>query len=558
MVEDDVDDALLLVRALQSAGWTLLTDRVDSAGSMVAALERVAWDVVISDCALPGFSCVEALKLARIRRPNAAFIVVSGTIGEEAAAALMKEGAHDYVAKSNLARLAPVVVRALGDARTRAAHLAAEERIRRLAYYDPITELPNRNLLFERVENLLRTPGQRLALMAVELLGVSEARKTLGALEADALLRIAARRFKQVLGSSGLVASLGSDRFAVVSPDAADLDAEEVAALLVGCLRTPLVGGHSCIRASAHVGIALAPAHGVAPEDLLRRAEIAAEHARRSDCSISVYSGEFDIYSEARLELINELWLAHERGELELLYQPKVDIQSRTVPCVEALLRWHRPGVGTVTPDVFMPLAEDFGSIRTVTAWVVGEALRQCASWRRVGLKLSVAVNLPASVFHDENLVNWLASELAKCGLPTAALQVELTEATLVRDPAAAARTLHGLRELGVYSAIDEFGTGYSSLAYLRGLPVRALKIDKGFVSGSRQDSRDASIVRSTIQLAHNLRLDVVAEGVEDAATLERLRVDGCDGAQGQFIAGPMSAKAVPSWVDGAPWQACG
>ena len=555
-IEDNEDDAVLGERALAAGGYRVFSRRVDSAAAMEAALEQVRWDVILCDCALPGFSAPRALAILAKHQSDPAFVVVSGTIGEEAAAALMKAGAHDYVSKGNLARLAPVVARELADARTRTAHRAAERRLRHLAYHDPVTELPNRNLLFERIEADLRTPHRRLALLSVSVAGLGDVRKTLGVVEADALLRVVAGRFMDAVGHAGLVAYLGSDQFAVLATDADDPAAEELAIVVIDSLRTPLVDAAVRVRSSATAGIALAPSQDDTPDGLLRRAEVAAECARRGGLQTCVYSAELDIYSERRLALLSALWMAAERGELALLYQPKVDLKTGTVGCVEALLRWNRPGQGLVYPDEFIPLAEDSGSIRQLTAWVVNEALRQCAGWRSQGLGVRVAVNLPASGIHDGDIVDWLASQLARHGLPPSALEVEVTEGTLIREPAAARATLMRLRELGVHLAIDDFGSGYSSLAYLRSLPVHSLKIDKSFLTGGLRDGRDEGIVRSAIALAHNLSLAAVAEGVEDEKTFNYLQKCGCDSAQGYFIARPMAPAAIGPWCVAGPWTA--
>lgn len=556
LVEDSEDDAMLLERALRAGGYRVFAQRVDNAADMESALAQMVWDVVTCDCALPNFSAPQALAVLQKYKLDPPFIVVSGTIGEEAAAALMKAGAHDYIAKANLSRLAPVVARELGDSRTRAAHRAAEARLRTLAYVDVVTELPNRNLLFERIEAILRSRARRMALMLIDVVGLTDVRKTLGVFESDAFLRMIARRFVDIVGTKAVVAHLGADQFAVLAPGATDCDAEALAAGLLDSLHTALIRPNARVRVSAHIGIALGPGHGDNADGLLRRAEIAAECARLGSATTCVYSAELDNYSEKRLSMLSGLWQAAEQGELSLAYQPKLDLKQSSVRSVEALLRWHRPGHGLLMPEEFIPLAEDSGSIRQLTAWVVDQALGQCAAWRRQGLDLAVAVNLPATGLLDGDVVDWLASELSRHQLPGSSLEVEVTESTLIRDPAAARTTLVRLRELGVHSAIDDFGAGYSSLAYLRTLPVGSLKIDRAFLTAGLGDTRDASIVRSAISLAHNLQIDAVAEGVEHEATLQFLRTWGCDAGQGHFIGRPMPAAAVPAWISAASWAA--
>ncbi len=554
IIEDSENDALLIERALAAGGFTVVARRVETETGLETAMQQGTWDVLISDCAIPGFSAEAALHVHHRRRSAAPFVIVSGTIGEEAAAALMKAGAHDYVSKGNLARLSAVVTRELQDAEVRVAHRAVAERLRYLAFHDPVTELPNRAMLFQLIDTHSRQRSRHLAVLCVELLGLADARKTLGAIEVDGLLRIAARRFAVVVGTSGTVAYLGSDRFGIVLPDAGDVQAETMAAACADALLDPLIASSCQVRASMYVGIALAPGHGQTAAGLLRRSEIAAECALRQNLPMYVYSPDLDIYTRHRLDLVGALWQAANRGELELHYQPKADLRDGSVRTVEALVRWNRPGHGTLMPDEFIPLAENSGSIRQVTAWVVDAALRQCAKWRREGLQINVAVNLPGNGLLDGDVVANFASQLSRHELPPSALEVEITEGSLVTDPAAARDTILRLRELGVYPAIDDFGVGYSSLAYLRTLPVRALKIDKSFLTGGLTDPRDENIVRSAISLAHNLSLDVVAEGVEDEATLARLRACGCDAVQGYFIGRPMPAVELRPWFDAGPW----
>jgi predicted signal transduction protein with EAL and GGDEF domain len=365
-----------------------------------------------------------------------------------------------------------------------------------------------------------------------------------------------ARRLGEVLGEAERVARLRGDEFGILLPGADARLAEQVAAKVLGALERPFIVVRLPIEVVGSVGVSVFPDHGDDAETLLRRADLAVLVAKRETGSCVVYAPECDPYDPRRLVLLGELRRALEGDELLLHYQPKVDIRKHAVVGAEALLRWRHPKRGMVPPDEFIPLAEKSGLIKPLTRWVLGEAVRQCRKWGRDGRALSVAVNLSARNLQDASLVAQITELLASEGVASEQLRVELTESAMMVDPQRAAHCLHQLRLTGVEMAIDDFGTGYSSLAYLQQLPVSELKIDKTFVigMGSNGDG-NATIVRSTNDLGHNLGLKVVAEGVEDERTLELLNNYGCDGAQGYHIARPMSAPDFHRWLAESPWS---
>jgi predicted signal transduction protein with EAL and GGDEF domain len=555
ILEDNEDDALLMERALRSYGHRLFAERVETRSGFAEALGRFAWDVVLADCNLPGFNTQEALKLLRAKGSDAPFLIVSGTVGEEAAAALMKGGANDYVLKANLARLGPAVQRELRDAGVRASHRAAQEQLRQLAYFDPATGLPNGNLLDVQITRALARANPRVAVLSVELHRLADIRHTLGPRQVDVFLRLVAARFSLAVGTPTVLAHPSPGTFAVLALGADQARAEEIARGLLDSLQTPISDGALRVRFGAVIGIVLAPDHGSTADTLHRRASVAAELARRSGQQFAFYDPTGDVYNARRLDMITDLWHAPERDELELVYLPKIDLRNRSIVSFEALLRWRRPHHGYLTAEEFIPLAEQSGSIRPISAWVARKAIAQCAAWRAAGLNIGVAMNLSPSALHDPSTTALIAGELSKNNLWPSVLEVEFTEGALMADPAAARATLCALCELGVQCVIDDFGAGYSSLAYLKTVPLRALKIDRSFMGGDLADPRDDSIVRSTIGLAHHLGLEVVAEGVEGGAGLERLVSYGCDFAQGYYIARPMATEDVPDWIRESGWS---
>jgi diguanylate cyclase (GGDEF)-like protein/PAS domain S-box-containing protein len=435
----------------------------------------------------------------------------------------------------------------------------AEEAARFMTYHDPATGLPNRPLLQKRLEEALekgRRDGRPLALLLMILDNYRDIANTLGHQNADFMIRDLVGRLAEVLGEGDRVARLRGDEFAIVLPGAEAALALQVAAKIQKTLEQPFMVERLPIEVGAHIGISLFPAHGDTAELLLRRADTAVRAALEGGTGGVVYAPERDPYDPARLALLGELRQALEADQLQLHYQPKVDLKSHRMTGTEALLRWKHPRRGMVPPDQFIPLAERTGLIRPLTRWVLDHALSQCKAWSRQRQDITVAVNLSARDLQDPQLVDHVMGLLESKGLTSERLQLELTESAVMADPAHAARAFGELKRRGVTVAIDDFGTGYSSLAYLQTMPVSELKIDKSFVERLAGNGRqDAAIVRTTNELGHNLGLKVVAEGVEDAKTLEMLSGLGCDSAQGYFIARPMPAADLVGWLRASSWN---
>ncbi|MGW0085847.1 putative bifunctional diguanylate cyclase/phosphodiesterase [Streptomyces sp. NPDC003393] len=427
------------------------------------------------------------------------------------------------------------------------ARARAEEQLR-----DRLTGLPNRQWLLERIWTALDDAeriGARAALMLIDLDRFRSVNDTLGHLAGDRLLLQIADRLRQALPRGAEAARLGGDEFAVLLPVAdSTTSATRVARALVTTLSSPLDLDGLTLVLEASAGVAVFPDHALDAEGMLRRADVAMYQAKRDRTGVEVYESKRDSNTPDRLGLLGDLRRALDAHEVQLHYQPKVRFDGH-VAGLEALVRWVHPERGKVPPDEFIAIAESSGLMPHLTEYVLETALGQVAKWRSEGLFVPVAVNVSPRDVHTPGFAGSVAARLARHGVPAGALQLEITEHVLLEDPQRAADTLAGLTAHGVKMSLDDFGTGYSSLVHLRRLPVSELKIDRSFVARLAVDAEDAEIVRCTVDLAHSLGLLVVAEGVEDDETWERLRDLGCDAVQGWLVAAAMPAGETTAWL---------
>jgi diguanylate cyclase (GGDEF)-like protein len=426
-----------------------------------------------------------------------------------------------------------------------------EARIRQQAYHDELTGLPNRALAELELARMLKEPGTgRVTAIVVHLSNLRELNASLGHGVADEVLRETARRLVAACRPGEMVARLGASRYLVpVGCGLPPQNLPRVAETILGVVRERITIGEAEVELQARAGLYTCPEGGCAADDMIRRAEIAVHDAEEARAPVGVFRVGSDEEHRRRLEIMTDLGRAIAGDGLHLAFQPKVEIATRRVSSVEALVRWNHPRLGAVSPAEFVPLAERTGGSRALTDWVLEAAIRQMSEWCKAGLALDVAVNLSAGDIVDAGLGDAILRLLARHRVPPTSLVLEITESAMMRDPGTAARNMELLRVAGVRFAIDDFGTGYSSLSQLRKLPVDELKIDRSFVSRAHQDADDASIVSSTIELGHNLGLKVVAEGVEESETLLMLRGLGCDFAQGYLISKPLPAAAVAAYV---------
>ncbi|HET9092891.1 MAG TPA: EAL domain-containing protein [Acidimicrobiales bacterium] len=440
-----------------------------------------------------------------------------------------------------------------------ASRVRAEEAIRAQALTDPLTGLANRLFLASRRAGGAPVRpewnGRDHCVLVVDVDRFKEINETLGHAVGDRVLVEVARRLERIGDPVAVVARLGADEFALVCRRLEDEAAEDdFAGRLRSVVGEPLAVAGLDLRLRSSIGIsALGPSEvGEVPlADLLRRAETAMFQAKREHVGIRRYSDDLERSSLARLALASELSEAIDAGELRLDYQPKVDVETRRAAGVEALVRWQHPTRGLLLPDVFVPLAEQTGLVRELTAWVLARAFAECASWQRAGYEVPVAVNLSAATVHDPSLPDAVMSAVSRAGLAVEAVELEITESAVMADPEGAIARLEELTGHGVRFALDDFGTGYSSLAYLQRLPVSSVKIDKSFVRPLGGDAVAREIVRAVADLGHSLDLSVVAEGVDSEEVLEATGLLGCDAVQGYHVAVPMTATALREWLAG-------
>jgi len=433
-----------------------------------------------------------------------------------------------------------------------------EDKLRYQSFHDSLTALPNRDKLYADMEECFtqRSADQISALLLIDLDRFKEINDTLGHNVGDHLLQLIGPRLANEMSEvPGTVARLGGDEFAVFLPR-------------IRSTHQAVVFGHRLLDAlaqefdldgfttqiSASIGISISPQQAQDRHALMRYADIAMYYAKGQMLGLSIYSPEYDPHSTKRLAIVSELGRAIRENQLCLYYQPKVLLEERRCYGFEALIRWIHPELGFVPPADFIPIAELTTLIHQLTAWVLEKSIEQCRRWQDQGMSLSIAVNLSARNLMDDNITKLVERLLTKYQLPASRLELEITESSIMTDPNRALRNLDALHELGVHLAIDDFGTGYSSLAYLKRLPVQTLKIDNSFVCNMLEDLQDELIVNSTIHLAHNLGLTVVAEGVENEALLVRLSEMGCDEAQGYFIGRPMAVINADEWIVESGW----
>jgi diguanylate cyclase (GGDEF)-like protein len=434
-----------------------------------------------------------------------------------------------------------------------------ESRIMDLAYRDTLTGLPNRALFADLLDKAIAdavTAATPIAVLLMDLDHFKYVNDTLGHPIGDLLLREVAMRLQTVgTGEGDVVARLGGDEFALLLPGGGVAEAQRLARAILRALELPMTLQSHVVDVGASIGIAVFPEHGGEGATLLRRADIAMYAAKRNNCGVAVWDEAADQHSSERLSLLGDLRKAVDNDELTLAYQPKVPLRGAGGEhYAEALVRWRHPTRGLVQPIEFIPFAEQTGYIRAITQWVLAHAIAQCAEWRLDGLPMNVSINLSTRDLMDVTLPDRFVALLKRHRCSAQWITLEITESAVLDDPAHAIKNLERLHALGCKLAIDDYGTGYSSLAYLRRLPVHELKIDKSFVIGMATDAGDALIVRSTIELAHNLGLSVVAEGVENDATLDRLRAMGCDMVQGYLLSSAMGVAETAVWMRGSVW----
>ena len=430
-----------------------------------------------------------------------------------------------------------------------------EANISRLARFDPLTGLYNRTAFFERLNHALavaRRHDRAIALLFVDLDRFKDVNDAFGHVSGDEVLKVMASRLTKVIRDTDTIARLGGDEFIVLAEDVANqVDVNEFGLRLLEALSEPfMLHGQEC-RLGASIGAAMFPTDGEDAAIMLKNADVAMYRAKESGGNSLAFVSEVGARpATERMILGAGLRRALDGNQLLLLYQPKVSIRTGALTGVEALVRWQHPERGLVLPEAFIPLAEDSGLIRQIARWVLHQACAQACQWRTEGASpIRVAVNLSARQFIDGGLVIEVAHALAQTELPPDLLELEITESMMMAHPERAAETLLEIQAMGVHISIDDFGTGYSSLARLKKFPIESVKIDRSFIADVAVDPDDAAIVSAVIAMAHNLRLKVVAEGVETLEQIRFLRERNCDEVQGYLISRPISPQQVSEFV---------
>jgi diguanylate cyclase (GGDEF)-like protein len=552
IAEDQPTAALFLQRMLEKMGHQVII-----AADGEAALRKVEQgeaQILISDWMMPG---VDGLQLCRRIRSAGGdrytyIILLTSRDRREDRLEGLRAGADDFLTKPTYPD--ELVLRLEIAERILAVHDHLAQQNVELAYqatHDGLTGLPNRSYLqgeLDRRMNGRSTEGPA-ALLLIDLDRFKEINDSLGHHCGDLLLRALAPRLRDVVRDSGTAARIGGDEFGVFLPGADCAGAVRVAEAILAALRQPMVIKGQTLDVGASIGIALCPGHADDPIAMLQCADIAMYAAKRSRVGCLVYAPDRPEFQPVRVALIGELRRGIEQNQLMLHYQPKINLRTRAIEGVEALVRWLHPRDGLLPPDQFIELAEETGLIKPLTLWALHTALLQCRVWHQEGLALNVAVNLSADVVREPDLVGMIVANLQNSGALPGWLTLEITESAIMADPTNAKLMLTRLRGMGVRIAIDDFGTGYSSFAYLKDLPVDEIKIDQSFVHELTAVGPNACIVKSVIDLGRNLGLKVVAEGAEDLKTVELLESLGCDCVQGFYFSQPLAPADFTRWL---------
>lgn len=555
VVDDDDVDREKIHRLLGQVNFPTTVVEAGSGREALALLRQQAIDCVILDYCLGDATGTDLVpEIRRLGGGYCPVIMVTGIGDERIAADTTREGVYDYFSKNNLKahQLSAAIEGSLHSAELERRLSQTQDRLQRLSLYDNLTGLPNRNLFFDRLEQTVLTASRqnaRFSLLMMDLNLFKEVNDTLGHAAGDRLLGQVGARLQQVARRSDTVARLGGDEFAalILGTDPSS-GTPSLAKKIIDALREPFLIDKRVVTIGIAIGIAHYPEHGLDGKTLLAKADSAMYGAKRSTRGYEVFSEDGTAPEPSSVLMANHLTRAIERQELFLRYQPKVNLRTRELVGVEALVRWDSPELGPLLPDQFIPAAERSSAIGPMTYAILDMALDQAVLWQEQNWLVPVAVNLSARLLDDERLTRKIMAALARRELLPQVLTLEITETALMASPDRVRVVLGELVDAGIAISIDDFGTGYTSFRYLRELDIAELKIDKLFVTHVHDHARDASIIRSIATLAQGFRIGVIAEGVEAQETWEELCLLGCELGQGYSIGRPMSAEALADW----------
>ena len=428
-----------------------------------------------------------------------------------------------------------------------------ERRISHQALHDPLTDLPNRSSIMQRLTSAIehaRSADSHVCVLSIRLSRMNEISSTLGHSASDEVIMLAARHLKLNLNHGEILGHAGTNDFVLVLPDCAIDMALEQADRIENILGAGVTLGRVNITLQTEIGISEFPQHGDSAADLLRHSSIARSEAEARHNRVMVYENGREDHYIRQLRIVNDLRSALQRNEVRLQFQPQINLPDGEVRGVEALVRWEHPEFGHLAPDDFVPAAEQAGTIVHLTRFVLSSALRFCKQLQDKGLQLEMSVNISARDLQDEYLPYFALEQLKELGIPPSRLTLEVTESAVMKELHRSIAVLHSLRDIGIRIAMDDFGTGHSSLSQLKNIPLHELKIDKSFIMRLLQDRQNEAIVQTSVELAHNMKLEVVAEGVEDENTLRHLAGIGCEQAQGFYISKPLDPDELIQWLE--------
>ncbi|HEX6729141.1 MAG TPA: EAL domain-containing protein [Pyrinomonadaceae bacterium] len=539
-----------------------------SAEEALKELGRKTFDLILSDIDMSGMSGLELVPHVHSVSPDTVVVMISGHNEIESAIQAMRAGAFDYIAKPlDLRHVEAAIERALGHSRLLKDKRRYKEQLEtllqqrtaevdRLAYYDTITQLPNRALFEDRLTQAVavaKSESQTFGVLFISFDQFKKVNDTLGHEAGDYLLCEFAKRLKSCVGETDTVARFGTDEFAVLQTPIADAnEIVETIGSLSQVLKFAFEVREQELFATASVGVSLFPYDAEDAQTLMKNAGAALYKAKRSGgANYQFYTADMHSLAARRLALETKLRRALQNEEFLIHYQPRVSVDSLAITGVEALVRWQDPQLGLVPPSEFIPLAEDIGLIVPIGEWVLSNACMQARRWQEAGFApMQMAVNISARQFQEQDLAGTVVRILDETRVAPQYLELEVTESSIVQNPEFAASVLTRLKGMGVKISIDDFGTGYSSLASLKRLPIDALKIDRSFVRDATTEPDDAALVMAIITLAHNLRLKVIAEGVETEEQLRFLHLLRCNEIQGYLFSKPLPAESLVRLLD--------